>query len=216
MTPDRGPVLAVASLKGGSGKTTTAVFLAHALASRLAPGRLLLADADPQGSARRWAERCEFPFATVSIHSGVLHREIASRAAAHAACVIDTPPGHVEIAVSALRACDLAIVPLQPSMLDADRIVATIEAAGAARAAGGEFGLRLLLVRTYARTRALREARARLADFGFDLFATDIPQRQSFAMAGGNPVRPRDHGAYDCLADEIAALLPFARDGASP
>ena len=40
--------LAVINLKGGTGKTTSAVYLAAALARR---GRTLLVDADPQGSA---------------------------------------------------------------------------------------------------------------------------------------------------------------------
>lgn len=43
-------VLAVSSLKGGTGKTTTAVHLAHALA--LSGRRVLLVDLDPQGSVR--------------------------------------------------------------------------------------------------------------------------------------------------------------------
>ena len=43
--------LAITNLKGGTGKTTTAVHLAAGLGRY---GRTLLVDADPQGSATEW------------------------------------------------------------------------------------------------------------------------------------------------------------------
>ncbi len=47
------------NLKGGSGKTTTAVFLAHEWATR---GRsVLLVDVDPQATALRWSEQAGCP-----------------------------------------------------------------------------------------------------------------------------------------------------------
>ncbi len=47
-------IITLSSLKGGSGKTTLAVHLAHAIA--LSKKRVLLVDADPQGSAQWEAE----------------------------------------------------------------------------------------------------------------------------------------------------------------
>ena len=47
---------AVVNLKGGTAKSTSAMFLAAALARR---GRTLLVDCDPQGSALTWAEDAE-------------------------------------------------------------------------------------------------------------------------------------------------------------
>lgn len=51
-------ILTVANLKGGTSKTTTAAYLAHALAEL--GQRVLVVDADPQGSISRWAEMGEW------------------------------------------------------------------------------------------------------------------------------------------------------------
>ena len=48
------PVVAVSNQKGGSGKTTLAINLAHALQQD--DKTVLLVDANPQGSARDWHE----------------------------------------------------------------------------------------------------------------------------------------------------------------
>lgn len=56
------PVIAVASKKGGSGKTTLATNLADAL--DLAGERVLLLDADPQRSSLLWPQNADDANAT--------------------------------------------------------------------------------------------------------------------------------------------------------
>lgn len=46
-------IITLASLKGGSGKTSLAVHLSHAIS--LEKKKVLLVDADPQASAQNWA-----------------------------------------------------------------------------------------------------------------------------------------------------------------
>jgi chromosome partitioning protein len=65
-------VIAVVNTKGGTGKTTSAVFLAHGLAE---DGKTLLIDADPQGSAMSWSKAVgeDFVPSTVPLPVSDLH-----------------------------------------------------------------------------------------------------------------------------------------------
>ncbi|NET06306.1 MAG: AAA family ATPase [Merismopedia sp. SIO2A8] len=71
-------IISVQSQKGGTGKTTLAVHISHALASR--GDLVLLVDSDPQGSARDWAAaREEQPlFAVVGLDRPTIHRDLPS------------------------------------------------------------------------------------------------------------------------------------------
>ena len=84
-------ILTVANLKGGTSKTTSAAFLAHALAER--GRRVLVVDADPQASITRWAEMAEWRLPVVGKATGRLHVELEEIVGDRFdAVVIDTPP----------------------------------------------------------------------------------------------------------------------------
>src|SRR6266487_5620157 len=75
--------VALLNLKPGTGKTTSAVWLAHIFAQ--AGKRVLLVDADPSGSALEWSDlaamdprlppRTAFPFRIVALPSRGLRSE---------------------------------------------------------------------------------------------------------------------------------------------
>ena len=76
--------LALANLKPGTGKTTSAVWLAHTFAQ--SGNSVLLVDADPSGSALEWSDLAAldprvtpqeaFPFRLVALPSRELHRRL--------------------------------------------------------------------------------------------------------------------------------------------
>ena len=106
--------LALANLKPGTGKTTSAVWLAHVFAQ--ARNSVLLVDADPSGSALEWSDlaamdprfappQAAFPFRIAALPSRELHRRLPEIARDADVVIIDTPQleDHPGIARSALR-----------------------------------------------------------------------------------------------------------------
>jgi chromosome partitioning protein len=115
--------LVVASLKGGVGKTTTAVYLAAAAAASR-PVRLV--DADPQGSAAVWLE--ENPIDGVEVVEAPSERLVARTMAAPAGTVVvvDTPPGSERLTATAIGLADVVLVPTRVGGVEPSRVVATL------------------------------------------------------------------------------------------
>ena len=122
-------IIGLLNQKGGVGKTTLAVNLAAALTLR--GGRVLLIDADPQGSALDWAAAREGDplFAVVGLPRPTVHKEIGVIGQGYDHIVIDGPPRVTDLARSAIMASDLVMIPVQPSPYDiwaADEVVKLI------------------------------------------------------------------------------------------
>ena len=116
-------IITVTNFKGGSGKTTTSAYLAHAFAAN---GRsVVVVDADPQGSALRWSEQGEWSIPTLALPVKDLHKRLAGIVSASTdIVVIDTPPleDQAGIVSSALRIADVAIVSMAPTMGEYERL----------------------------------------------------------------------------------------------
>ena len=123
--------LALANLKPGTGKTTSAVWLAHVFAQ--VGNRVLLVDADPSGSALEWSDLAAmdpritpqqaFPFRLVALPSRDLHRRLPGIARDDDVVIIDTPQieDHAAIARSALRYADEIVIPCAPNPIEINR-----------------------------------------------------------------------------------------------
>jgi len=200
--------IAVVNLKGGSGKTTTAVFLAHEWAAR---GRsVLLVDADPQGTALRWSEQAGFGVSTLALPVKDLHTRLAGIAGdRYELVVVDTPPlaERAGIVLSALRLADLVVVPLAPTMAEFERLgdvwsaIADVEPL---RRDPAEVAV--LLNRTVANassTEMIRDAIA-AGTGGWParpVLEATVPRRESLAQAFG--ADPIPGGPYAAVVDEL-------------
>ncbi|MBZ6378384.1 chromosome partitioning protein ParA [Pacificimonas flava] len=121
-------VLAVASQKGGSGKTTLSGHLA-VQAERAGAGPVVLIDIDPQGSlADWWNEReAEAPaFAQTTVARLATDLE-ALRQQGFKLAVIDTPPAITVAIQSVLSVAELVVIPTRPSPHDLRAAGATVD-----------------------------------------------------------------------------------------
>lgn len=115
-------IIACGNLKGGVGKTTIAVNLACAFATRGHDVTVL--DLDPQGGAVAWAAAGQLPAqveaaAPLEAHgSGRWPARAGELAGADRLVVLDLPPLHMPTLVAALMIADAILVPITPSPLD--------------------------------------------------------------------------------------------------
>jgi chromosome partitioning protein len=120
-------IIVVAALKGGVGKTTTAVYLS-ALAA--ASSETTLIDADPQGSAADWLLNADDPqLEGVELEEAPTERLLAralGRIGDDAVAVVDTPPGHDRLLAKALEHADVVVLPTRVGGVEAPRVEAVL------------------------------------------------------------------------------------------
>lgn len=198
-------VIAVLNQKGGSGKTTIATHLARAL--QLDGADVLLVDSDPQGSARDWAAvREEQPLTVVGIDRPTIDRDLKN-VARKDYVVIDGAPQAADLAVSAIKAANFILIPVQPSPYDiwatsdlVDLVKQRIEVTD------GKLQAAFVVSRAIKGTRIGAEVTEALNGYGLPVLESRITQRVSYpgtAAAGSTVMDAEPHGD---AAAEIRAL----------
>jgi len=117
--------IVVSNVKGGVGKTTTAVYLAAAAAQRRRDA-VYLVDADRQASSAEWFEA--MPIAGVELVEAPSERTVAKAMEGEdGIAVVDTPPGDERIVRAALARADALVIPTRAGGVEPNRVVATLE-----------------------------------------------------------------------------------------
>ncbi|WP_342657550.1 ParA family protein [Sphingomonas sp. NY01] len=200
-------VLAMASQKGGSGKTTLSGHLA-VQAELAGQGPVVLIDIDPQGSLADWWNEREAPtpaFAQTNVTRLAADLETLRQEGFRLA-VIDTPPAITMAIQSVITVAELIVIPTRPSPHDLRAVGATVDLCDRA-------GKPLLFVVNAAtpKARITTEATLALAQHG-TVAPVTIHQRTDFAasMIDGRTVMEVD--AKGRSAAEIAALWTYVSD----
>jgi len=121
-------VLALASQKGGSGKTTLSGHLA-VQAQLAGQGPVVLIDIDPQGSLSDWwnEREAEYPaFAQTTVARLAADLEVL-RQQGFKLAMIDTPPAITVAIQSVIAVAELIVVPTRPSPHDLRAVGATVD-----------------------------------------------------------------------------------------
>jgi len=215
------PVIAILNQKGGVGKTTLALHLSAAFAQSDV-GRVLLIDADPQGSALAWADIREepAPFTVIGKPSDKLHRDIEALGEGYDLVVIDGPPRTTGVARSAIAASDVVVIPVQPSGPDiwaTSEIVAYVEEAQIFKP---KLKAVFVINRKIANTIIGRSVYTVVSEFGLEVLVPDISQRVAYAetITEGKTVLEVNRKSYRSaqedvleLADDVLAVINFHR-----
>lgn len=199
-------VIAVLNQKGGSGKTTIATHLARAL--QLDGADVLLVDLDPQGSARDWAAVQEDnPVTVVGIDRPTIDRDVKNVARVDYV-VVDGAPQAADLAVSAIKAANFILIPVQPSPYD---IWATADLVDLVKqrieVTDGQLQAAFVVSRAIKGTRIGGEVTEALAGYELPVMDTRVTQRVIYpgTAAGGTTVLDSDPDGD--AAREIRALM---------
>jgi len=198
-------VISLINQKGGVGKTTTAINLASALSSKKL--KVLMVDADPQGSVLQWqATGANRDFDVVRLAMPELRTKIGNHRRAFDHVVIDSPPALSHISQEIASSSDLAIIPIAPSSLDIWSSRETIQLVTDVGRKHKGLAARLLVYRKIPGTRLAAEARDALNSYGLGIFKTEISQRIAYVEAIVSGVSVLKYSPNSVAAREIRDL----------
>ena len=177
-------IIALLNEKGGAGKSTCAINLACAL--HRAGRKVVLVDADPQGTARDWREASpadvDLPPVVPLDRPEVLLASIKTLAADVA--IIDTPAKAEKMSANVVRIADVAIIPVQPSGADVWASAAAVKLIQSKRDVGGSIDAAFLPTRVASNTKLSKEILGgNWNEYGLDMLDTAISNRVSYAQA---------------------------------
>lgn len=205
--PAMARILAVAGQKGGAGKSTVAINVASELHARGA--RVLLVDADHQGTAVTWAgiatEAGADEPVTVAMGDN-LRAQLPTMAAPYDWAVIDCPGRGGKRQIAAMAIADLVLLPCGPSPADAWALAETVEELGRVQELRPELRA-FILANRVDRTAIGASSREAVASLGLPLMRSTLGDRAAFreAIATGQGITSYATGAV--AANELRRLV---------
>lgn len=199
-------IVGVLNRKGGVGKTSLSTNLASALA--LSGKRVLLVDADPQGSALDWqaSREGETLFPVVGMAKPTLHKDMPELSRNYDHIVIDGPPGISDLTRSAMMACHRVVIPVQPSPYDVWAADETVKLLNEVIIFNDQIQGLFVINRKIKNTALGRDVADALADYALPVATTAITQRVVFAESAASGLSVLELAPQGPAASEINAL----------
>lgn len=174
---------------------------------QLSDADVLLVDSDPQGSARDWAAvRDDQPLTVVGIDRPTIDRDVKNVARKVDFVVIDGAPQAADLAVSAIKAADFVLIPVQPSPYDIWAAADLVELVKQRiEVTDGRLQAAFVVSRAIKGTRIGGEITEALSGYGLPILESRITQRVSYpgtAAAGTTVLESEPDG--DAAAEVMA------------
>lgn len=200
-------IIALVGGKGGGGKTTLAIALAVEFHSR--GKKVLLVDADPQGSSLTWGEVAaeegrEGP-EVVAIGSNIV-RTLPKLAAAFDVTIVDSPGRISKRQAAALMVADLALLPCAPTTLEIWALAESVEMVRDAQELRSNLEARIVIVRKRPGTTSARTIVEALEELGMEITETALGLRETYSEALAAGMGPTTYAPSSLAAGEIKRL----------
>lgn len=173
-------VLAMASLKGGTGKTTVGLNLA--VTAEEAGMRTVVVDVDPQQASAKWGDLRAVTGRSPSVISAMaarLPQVLDSATQLGAELIVIDSAAHAEgILVSTIDAADLVLIPCRPTIIDLQYLAATAQLSSL-RGKKAAVVLNAVQPRTVDRF----QAEGALADMGLSVVPVSVSNLVAYARA---------------------------------
>ena len=209
--------IAISSSKGGCGKTTTSINLGAAFAKE--GKNVCVIDCDPQGSLNDWAgvrpDDMAMPFTVVSAPRKTIARDIEGLQGNSELVILDCPPRAGAIAISAMAASDLVIIPVTGSSFDLWGAETTLENIEKVKAIHPNLKVSLMHSRAIVGSSITTEMSEQMLEMDAKLLSSIIYSRVSIARSadGKTVFEGKDTTAqseYLSLCQEISSLMEVA------
>jgi chromosome partitioning protein len=176
-------VISFVGQKGGTGKSTISINISYCFSCYMGK-KVLLIDADPQGSCMQWQSvRKDKTFDVIHNTKPDIHKKIKRLSKEYDIIIIDGPPGTSDTTLSILLSSNLVVVPVTPSPLDLWSAAEIKDIIKEARKHNRKLRAKILVSKGIYGTTVFMEAGEAFERYKIQVFKSEISQRIAFVKS---------------------------------